>query len=532
MDLLASMTLPQGFVQDPANFLTLIASRPTSPDRLSLLAGPLAKWFKDAEVSSSSSPANHVAHLYLCAAAKQLGDSPSPQSVASIPASAASGVLASVAMTTDKNRAKHLQETLEGVIAAALLCPDRSAIGTSGILPVLANLVRATSHSHPVASAMASSIASSISNLPSSSSTAFPPLTLVHTAFLQCAVLAQEYEATETVIRGTWPVPTSALKKQKGRIRDEDHVAISIIMRYYYLRGIIHYECGRDQYALAHRCWWTCLSIPVEVVSKTAIEAWKKLTLVQPLLDIDREGTKQSKADMVDANNDGESIGIFAASSRKKTAARPETRLPKCMPKGLSKSIYALIEGEASTKHQGSSEAGTEERSSSLLSSVYAHLGPAVEAVDRKAVENLLLSHESKLSADGNMGMANNCLKRVKDLQVKKASKMFSVTSIPILARRWNVTPEEASLQLSDAIASGVVPCRLEADGGVVFANDESEAVHSGQALTDLKAWMALLEKLQHMDVDLTVSSKYLKGKEDKSGPSGPRGVEEFYSDP
>ena len=57
-----------------------------------------------------------------------------------------------------------------------------------------------------------------------------------------------------------------------------------------------------------------------------------------------------------------------------------------------------------------------------------------------------------------------------------------------------------------------------------------SDTVQS--SLTDLTAWMALLEKLQHMDVDLTVSTKYLKGKEDKKGPSGPRGVQEFYSDP
>ena len=401
MDLLASMTLPQDFVQDPASFLTLIASKPASPERLSLLAGPLAKWFKDAQVSS---PAPHVSHLYLCAAAKQLADSPSVASIA------ASSVLASMAMTNDKNRAKHQEETLEGVIAAALLCPNRSAIGTSGILPVVANLVRATSASDPGASnIVASSIASSLSNLPSASSTAFPPLTLVHTAFLQCAVLAQEYQAAETVIRGTWPVPTLALKSKKGRVRDnEDHAAVSIIMKYYYLRGIIHYECGQN--SLAHRCWWTCLSIPVEVVTNTALEAWKKLTLVQPLLDMREFQT--SKADSVDANNDGPSVVSFSV-GKKKTAAHPATRLPKCMPKGLSKSIYALIEG--SRKSQASSEEGTEEPSP--LSLVYAHLGPAVEAVDRKAVQDLLVAHESQLLSDGNLGMARNCLKRVKDLQ-------------------------------------------------------------------------------------------------------------------
>ena len=341
MNFFASATLPAGFAQDPAGFLTLIASRPASPDRLSSLAGPLAKWFRDGEAALPGfHPATQIAHLYLCAAAKQLIQVPiSASEIAAV----APGV---VPENPEWTYAKHRDETLEGITSAAALCPDRSSIAASGILNVLANLVVSQSASN---STMASPIAASLSNLPSSSSTAFPPLVPAHTALVQCAVMTQEYGAAETVIRGTWPVPTSALKKQKKRDKDESYVAVSIILRYYYLRGIIHYECG--QYALAHRCWWTCLSIPVETENKTAIDAWKKLTLVQPFLDIDREVSGPNKIDVVDANNDGDSSDIFKV--KKAVKSFPETRLPKCMPKGLSKSIHAFAEGR-DTKQQGS----------------------------------------------------------------------------------------------------------------------------------------------------------------------------------
>ena len=576
-----SIVLPPAFVADPSAFLTSIASRSNpSPEGMSLLAGPLSKWFRGAEGSYHESnnsqstvmvhPAAHVAQLYLCAAATQLREEPSQAmgvvAAAMASSSVASAAVAGIAATAlsreqEENKirnAKNRDETLEAVAAAAVLCSDRSAVSSSGILPVLANLVAATSSAvspttDPSAAAtagnskIASSIATSLLNMPSSSSKAFPPLTPAHTAFLQCAAVAEEYEFAETMIRGTWPLPTSALKKKRGSNNDEPHVSVSIIMRYYYLRGIIHYGCGRDHYAMAHRCWWTCLSIPVDVVSTTAIQAWKKLTLVQPLLDINnnREGRQQNRADIIDANNDGDSLGLFVVGN-KKIKNRPGTRLPKGLPKGLSKSINALIDNSnisIGAKKQEASQAGAEESREKInLYSVYTHLGPAVQAVDRTSAEGLVCEHESILAADGNIDMARNCLVRVKELQVRTASKMFSVTSIYILARRWKVTPKEASQQLLDAVESGVVSCRVEEDGTVVFSSTKDCASNTDLNLTDLAVWMKLLERMQKMDVNLSIGSKYNSGKqkEDKSmavageimGTTGPRGVEEFYSDP
>jgi len=602
-DYINSIVLPPAFVEDPAGFLTSIASRPNpSPDGISLLAGPLSKWFRGAEEAHRESrdtscnnssnrstttattsaqnapvhPAAHVAQLYLCAAATQLRDeqrqplAPVMGSVAV--AAAVAGIAASAAnlisreQQENKNRtAKHRDETLEAVASAAVLCSDRSAISSSGILPVLANLVASTtssSSSNAGGSAvsaissnkLATSIAASLSNMPSSSSKAFPPLTSAHTAFLQCAVQAEEYEFAETVIRGTWPLPTSTLKKKKGNGNANDdsfpHDSISIILRYYYLRGIVHYGCGRDHHSMAHRCWWTCLCIPVDIVSTIAVQAWKKLTLVQPLLDINdnnNDGERPNRADAIDVD----SPATFSV-SKNKSKAHPETRLPKCLTKSIRTFIdFSSISARKQEDHQTTTTGAVESSTSREkdLSSVYTRLGPAVEAVDRTSVESLVRAHESVLTADGNMGMAHNCLRRVKELQVRKASKMFSVTSVQILARRWKVTPEEASQQLFDAMKLGVVPCRVEKDGTVVFLSPKDSASNSTTTATtttstdlaDLTGWMKLLEQLQRMDVNLSISSKYnsAKRKEDKGmiggdmiGTAGPRGVEEFYGDP
>lgn len=575
-----SIALPPAFVEDPSGFLTSIASRQSpSPDAISLLAGPLSKWFREAEELHCDSnslrstmtntgpnppvhPAVHVAQLYLRAAATQLRE---PQSqpetmgasggvVAAAMAMQSTSIAHGIAASTgnvisreqleNKNQiARHRDETLEAVAASARLCSGRTAITSSGILPVLANLVAKSVSSNSVSqpgdsasfvkNKIASSITTSLPNLSSSSAKAFPPMTIAHTVFLQCAVLAEEYDFAETVIRGTWPLPTSLLKKKKGIASDSKNAAILIILRYYYLRGIIHYGCGSDHYYLAHRCWWTCLSIG-DLANDIAMKAWKKLTLVQPLLDINpygREG-EPNKNEVSEMNIDSNFNIIYpdsSSASKNKNKVQRSTRLPKCARTLMdTKSLRNKLVDK-----------GGREKDFYL---VYTQLGPAVEAVDRPHAESLVVEYESVLAADGNMGMAQNCLQRVKELQVRTASKIFSVTSIQILARRWNVTLEQAYQQLSDSISLGVVPCRVEEDGTVVFSPQTgSEYNNTSTNLADLTGWMKLLERLQLMDINLAINSKYsnaVKQKDDKIimsdaiGSVGPRGVEEFYGNP
>ena len=61
--------LPSAFVEDPAGFLALVASQPTSRHGLAQLSGPVAAWFV-----ALSAGSEQVANVYLQAAAVQLRD--------------------------------------------------------------------------------------------------------------------------------------------------------------------------------------------------------------------------------------------------------------------------------------------------------------------------------------------------------------------------------------------------------------------------------------------------------------------------
>jgi hypothetical protein len=550
----STIILPPNFIEDPATFLTSIASQPPSSQRISLLAGSVSRWFMTAASSNQMGPgqhhpAKHVAHIYLSAAATQLRLNKNQVNVqpmagiavaaaASVGSRSALGAMASAILgaraTTgtannntatardveqEKNQNRHRNETLAAVEAAAMLCSDnREAIVNSGILPVLAQIVTDSSSSSMTTNNNNSndssnnnininneaSIATSLSSLSASSSKSYPPLNPAHNVFLQCIIVAEQYQYVEG-IQGSWPRPSSALKD------------VSIVLRYYYLRGIIHFSC-RD-YAMAHRCWWTCLSVPADDgCSVIAINAWKKVTLVQPLLN----------------NNTG-----TTASSK----VHPATRLPKCMPK-LPTSLSDLhLSPKFRLARSLVAESKEEEKKNNML--VYTKLGPAVEAGDRQAVETLVRTHESILQADGNLDLIRQCIRRVREVQVQTASKLFSVTSVSILARRWNATPEEVTQQLLDAI--GIVPCQIEEDGTILFPDNEDISCNTSSTQSlDLTQWMKLLERMQQLDVDMSTNSKYNalirkeKGGGNSSGSgamlsdifaaagAGPQGVEDF----
>mmetsp|Transcript_23004 Transcript_23004/g.42723 ORF Transcript_23004/g.42723 Transcript_23004/m.42723 type:complete len:511 (-) Transcript_23004:308-1840(-) len=486
---ISNLVLPQGFLQDPAVFLTSLASQPPSRQGLAALAGPISKWFIAAaprtiispEDASSSHPAAQVAGLYLQAASVQLRDD----------ARAGDDVQQEMATT------QHQYETLEAVGAAATLCQSRMAIASSGILPTLAQLMlhsqTAADAVPPEATASSNSSRPSLSSAESvfspTSSASFPPLQQVSVEFLQCCIIAEHHRYAERFIRGTWPRPSNT-------------VNIRTVLRYYYLRGIVHMGCG--DYAMAHRCWWTCLSVPAEICSTIMIHAWKKLSLVQPLLDRSR-GTNSLYHDK------------SSSSSQKAT-----TRFPACMAKCMARMLTS----------------GKESKDEAVM--LYTQLGPAAEMGNVELVRSLIQTHESLLKKDGNYGLALVCLKRAQGIQVWQAARLFSIVSMTQLAQRWKILPEQVPQRLIDS----EVPCRLEDDGMVVFAlNDASDDNNSNNSMfhgahtglpqpindpstsspwIDLSEWMQLLERMQRLDAGISTSSKYhaLK-KEEKSSSAG-----------
>ena len=84
--------------------------------------------------------------------------------------------------------------------------------------------------------------------------------------FIQCALLAGQYRYIARIIGEDWPLPG------KG-------ISAELVLRYFYLRGIVHIGCDNLQVAI--RCFWTVLSIPCDVASIIAVDAWKKMVLAK-----------------------------------------------------------------------------------------------------------------------------------------------------------------------------------------------------------------------------------------------------------
>ncbi|VEU41096.1 unnamed protein product [Pseudo-nitzschia multistriata] len=498
--------LPPSFAQDPVGYLDAIASQPTPSARaLSMLAGPLAAWLLPRGDPSEAGPLppgpsvarEAVAGHYLSAAAAQLG-----------------GTIPWKAATPTGEAA----EVLRAVGASAEACADPRAVASSGIVGVLAGMVRASDAAS--LSALSLQPSSLLGLPPRSSPGAFPTLTPVHTVFLRCAVAAEDWAAAEAVVGDTWPLPAEGAGP---------HPPSLFVAEYYYLRGVVHCARGRGSFhrSMAHRCWWTCLSLPPDARNEAAsaslsIRAWKKLALVQPLLDAPRA-----------SGGAGEKDPLFSASGAGPGAP---TRIPGCAPKGLAKAIGKATEAASAPEVPSgpggdSSEpppppgGGSDDTTGGTTDDgcwVYARLGPACAAGDRATVEDLLGRFASQLEADGNLGMARNCLSRARELQARKASAVFSVATLPVLARRWGVSPEAAREQLEEASETGAVPSRVDADGRVSFspACALANQGRSGSTGVGLHEWIKLLEHLQKLNVDLSTSPRYhsLKEKEGRPG--------------
>jgi hypothetical protein len=493
------LILPPAFTDDPAGYLTFVANQHPSGRGIENIAGAIAKWFVSAAPTSvvdatpsncegaaaeETHPAVYVANHYLRAAAVQLQYNNQT--------------------TTGRNvgqemlKTKFQYEVLEAVGAAATLCSNRAAISSTGILATLSQtMVNAQ------AAARIASVGPSLTlhdTFLTYAASSYRPLEQADVEFLQCAVLAGQYRFAARHVDGSWPRPTET-------------VNIRTVLRYFYLRGIVHFGCG--DYILAHRCWWTCLAVPAEACCAIMVAAWKKLSLVQPLLDSSR---------------------IDSSMHHSRISNNVSTRFPRSMAKALTRFLTT----------------GKDKKDEAVL--LYSQLGPATETCNMELVKNLIETHEALLKSDGNLELAQDCMRRVQHNLVWEASQLFSVVSATQLARRWKIDPE----QLLRLLLESEVPCRIEDDGMVVFGLENvntGETIATDGALngmpqpynhppsnsswTDLSEWVRLLERLQHLDTSISTSAKFhtLTKKEGKGGGDSsdssiismiPRAVQDF----
>mmetsp|Transcript_28536 Transcript_28536/g.69164 ORF Transcript_28536/g.69164 Transcript_28536/m.69164 type:complete len:487 (+) Transcript_28536:362-1822(+) len=467
----STLILPPEFIQDPSSFLTMIASEPPSHEALRKLAGPVASWFSN---PNSAEAASQVSSLYLKAAATQL-----KVETASVGASVAAARKAARSGRMEEMEMLHIQhkaEVVDAVGVAATHCiSNRISISSSGIIPTLAQIML---------------------NAPNE-------LQSASVEFLQCSLLAEQYRYAARLLQGAWPRPMEGS-------------SVKQVLRYYYLRGMIHLGC--NDLVQSHRCFWTCLSIPSDSLSKITFEAWKKMVLVQCIM-------------------------------AKQPQAKGMMRTPKSMPSVMVKLLSSYKDGSSARKKtavpavsRGDPEHPEERRPSLRLSSQRLDQLTAQEAVasymslvdafaqrDKTKFEDVIKDKEATFTEDRNMGLVHQCLTQLIHNQVVHLSNMYSV--VPV-SKVVSILGLENESQVPNILLESKVPCQIQEDGMVVF---EDIVTQKDPSLVDFAEWMELLEKVQQLDISMVTSAKYhaLLQKENanrKDAPAvgGPRGVEDL----
>lgn len=455
---------PPSFVEDPAACLSFIANRPATHNLWHMLGGTAAACIK---VEVGPGHAN-VCALYLQAVAQQLAASENNLEAAAAVVGNNSNnnnaAAMNVRMEAEMVQLQKLYEILEAVAVAATKCSPRLAISQTGILRALL--------SHP------------------SCKSAY--LTQVQVEFCHLALLAEQYRFAARAMEGTWPRPTSA-------------ISVRSVLRYYGSRGMIHVGC--NDHGMAIRCFWTCLSVPSDIVSVLGLNAWKKLVLVQCLQMEDddyrpmapqketQQRQQQHQQHQVGGAGAGFSMNSMGGgggnggsnSSGGSTVAilsKGPLSLPKAIPTCYTRFLNAagntnskqasrmqnlpqqqrmqpeemqqhpgmvqedLGEPSSEQQHQHPPQQQGQPSHSNVGVRVYMDLVHAFLAGDRDLFQSLQQQHAAWLESDGNMGLVRQCETAMLQRQVYQLSRMYAVIPLTQLATKLKMESVEKTKEL------------------------------------------------------------------------------------
>jgi hypothetical protein len=324
-------------------------------------------------------------------------------------------------------------------------------------------------------------------------------ITCVHSAFLEAAILAQQYVAAEQHIASSWPT----IDHTTGSAKD--------VLRYYYLRGIVHMGC--HNWILAMRCFYVCLCFPSKsYVSAMTVAAYKKYVLLSCLYRgdcanfavQDLELPENTCAPLIrlvgDASNNSSNrssssyyhhpqqqqkrgysntpAGRNAATAAPAAAAAAADHVVEMMDH--HRDTNAVVATAAAFGSSGGGGGGTSTNANTLPPTLleninaYKTLTVAFANVDRPAFDQLLRSPHGTtvFREDGNAGLVD----RVNDILLRRQlyviGGVFSTLSIRQLADEWGWpgTVEQIPSYLQHIRDDKQWPVTIDAaDGYVVF---------------------------------------------------------------
>ena len=406
--------------------------------------------------------------------------------------------------------------TLQAVGNAAACVSPRSQIAATGILPVLADLLPAPSPSPDAGNA---------------SSIAVTSLTNESVEFMQVCLYAQQYQYCEKWMRNTWAIPKS------------NAVSVRQVLRYYYIRGIIHIGC--DNWEMARRCFWTCLSIPGDMVSAISIAAWKKLILVQC------RGSACADSMPCSGNKAAASmkplqlpLAVPACLKRYLTSATTTTTptsstqsssgypsAPQVAPRADDPDAMHMVVENSDNENprpQGSNRNTGGANNTNYPSfgvQVYKDLVDAFVRRDQMAFSAILTDHESFLRSDGNLGLVKQCFAQLLRHRICFYSRIYAAASLSDLSSFLNLPVEQVErlvLSLSSDLAWGI---SIEAHHIVHFPMlPTSRPGDDRVPLEDVTQLTRLVQQLESA-VSVTTSSRGATLSKNKGGGSSGRGL-------
>jgi hypothetical protein len=382
-----------------------------------------------------------------------------------------------------------------------------------------------------------------------------------HVEFLHCCVLAEQYRYAERLMRtDSWPRPTSMVSSKQ-------------VLRYFYLRGIVHLGC--DHYRLAHRCFWTCLTVPAEVSSKIAIAAWKKLVLVQCLLQSKTAPAMKGATTGGNGSSGGgtssgssstamealgfteanvilsqpppmASLGGSSGSNSSGATTMTYTTLPKTMPNCLVRFLMSYRDAATTAVQERSrqrrqqqqqqpppqvhpahpNEGQRQSQKPQVLNpiSCYMDVSKAFYTRNQDTMKELEEHYQQTFLEDGNVGLVRQCQTKLIHMQVAHVARVYSVVPLTKLAEILlpaptfsSSTEEERIQRVTRILCQAQIPCDIQDDGMVEFPSTEDEDDYDDDfeddrpslSLSDLSEWMSLMEKVQKLDVAIVTNSKY-----------------------
>jgi COP9 signalosome complex subunit 3 len=287
-------------------------------------------------------------------------------------------------------------------------------------------------------------------------------LSATNVEFLQCSLLAGQYRYAARILGNDWPRPEKGMPIEK-------------VIRYFYLRGMVHIGC--DDFQVAIRCFWTALSIPCEAASVIAVDAWKKMVLAKMLVLQDSVPYQSLVA------------------------------LPSTAPNSLSRIL--------TSSHAPESTAGDV---TSLGISTYMNLAKLFHGCDRQGFSRIRQDKAALFEADHNTGLVERVASDMEHRRVFHLASVYMNIPLTQLAAELGVSEQGALNTLGQ-----IHGLNFRQENGMIFFGVSQD---TSMPTKDVERLMHLAACIRKLDVSLAGSSKYQSLKIEAGKP--PRGVDDF----